>query len=343
MPLQNFSEFNWRAMTAAINQIPAPPMLLQDLIFRQQNTVPAEHIDVDVVIGGKYVAPFVSPVDGGVIVEKLKREVRSVQAPRIRLKKPYSASELLTGRAPGSGIYIDGVASVTQYRQQKLAQELQDLKNRIVITKEWMCAQALTGTLTVVQHDPPLSFAVDYNLPVAHKPTLTGNNVWGGATADIIGNLTTWSDLIINAIGIGPDIAILGATAYQKLRQDEDVMAVLDNRRMEAGQYTWKASSNYVGNLLGIDLYRYGTTYTDSSGATQKFVADNVCILVASKARFSIEHGIILDLEAEAQVMAQYFSKSWVEKDPSVAWILAESRPLPVPWQPEAIVYATVV
>ena len=341
MALTDFNEFNWRAMTSAINQIVAPPMLLQDLIFRTQNTNAAETIDVDVVIGGKYVAPFVSPVDGGTIIEKLGRQVRSVKAPRIRLKKPFSASELLTGRAPGSGFYVDGAGSISQYRQQKLAQELQDLKNRIIVTKEWMCSQALTGTLTVTQDN--LAFAVDYNLPAAHKPTLTSTYVWGGSTADIIGNFMTWSDLIINAVGIGPDIAILGATAFQKLREDEDVYKLMDNRRNESGQFSWKATSNYLGNLLGIDLYRYGTTYTDSNGVSQKFVADNVVILAASKARFSIEHGIILDLEAEAQVMSQYFAKSWVEKDPSVAWILAESRPLPVPWQPEAIVYATVV
>jgi hypothetical protein len=240
------------------------------------------------------------------------------------------------------GFYASDVGNITQYRQQKLAQEIQDLKNRIITTKEWMCSQALTGILTVSQTDPPMSFAVDFNLPGTHTPTLTGTYVWGGNDADIMGNLDTWSDLIINAVGVGPDVAILGKNALALLRADDVVKELLDNRRMEAGQFTWKASSNYLGNLNGIDLYRYGATYTDAAGSTQNFVADDVCILVATKARFTIEHAVILDLEAEAQVAAEYFAKSWVERDPSVAWILAESRPLPVPWQPEAIVYATV-
>ena len=171
MPLQGFSEFSWRVMTPAINQIAAPPMLLQDLIFRQQNTRASEYIDVDVVIGGKYIAPFVTQIDSAEQVAKMGRETRSVQAPRIRLKKPFTASELLATRAAGSSIYVDGSASLTAYRQQKLAQELQDLKNRIITTKEWMCSQALTGTLTVSQEN--LSFTVDYNLPNAHKPVKT--------------------------------------------------------------------------------------------------------------------------------------------------------------------------
>lgn len=36
--------------------------------------------------------------------------------------------------------------------------------------------------------------------------------------------------------------------------------------------------------------------------------------------------------------MAEYFAKTWEVEDPSVMYMLAESRPLPVLWQPEAVV-----
>jgi hypothetical protein len=111
---------------------------------------------------------------------------------------------------------------------------------------------------------------------------------------------------------------------------------------MEAGQLVLDANSMRKGNVNGIEIYRYGQKYTDRAGSAANFLADDYIALVATQARFSIEFGQILDLKAGANVVAEYFSKSWETEDPSSIWILGESRPLPVPWQPEAIVYVKV-
>ena len=340
MSLLDFNEFKWRAMTAAINQIIPAPRLLQDLIFRNRNSQAADHIDVDVVVGGKKILPFVSPIQGGVVVDKLGRYTRSVIAPRLRPKKPFSAQELLTTRATGSNFYVSGAGDLNKYRQEKVGRELQDLRNRIDTTIEWMCAQALTGSLSY--DGESIAFAVDYQMPDANKPTLLTTARWGESAADILGNLDDWGDIIINSVGMGPTIGILGKTAAKKLRADTTIKDLLDNRRTNLGSTVWRVGNNYIGNLNGIDFYRYGNEYTDLNDEDQNFIADNVCILVAPQARFSIEFAQIIDLDAGANVVGEYFSKSWLEKDPSQLWILAESRPLPVPWQPEAIVYATV-
>lgn len=343
MSLLNFDEFKWRAMTSAINQIKPAARMFQDLIFRTRNTNPSEHIDVDVEIGGRKIAPFVSPIQGGIVVEKQGREMRSVRAPRIRLKKPFSAHELLTTRATGSGFYASGGGDLRRYRQQKIAKELKDLKNnRIDNTVEWMCAQALTGTLAY--SGPSVAFQVDYQIPTAHVVTLSGTDLWSDTSnSDPIANMDTWADLIINALGYGPDLMICGTNAAKYLRKNTEVRDILDNRRMQGGNIIWRASSNYLGNLNGIECYRYGTKYDDLNNVEQNFLHPSYVMLVATQARFSIEFALILDLKAGARVEAEYFSKSWEEEDPSNLWILGESRPLPVPWQPEAIIYAKVL
>lgn len=340
MPLLDFNEFKWRVMTAAINQINPAPRLLQDLVFKNRNSQAADHIDVDVVVGGKQILPFVSPIQGGVVVDKLGRYTRSVIAPRLRPKKPFSAQELLTTRGTGAGFYVGGSGDLTKYRQEKVGRELQDLRSRIDTTIEWMCAQALTGSLAY--DGDSVAFAVDYQIPAGNKPTLLSTARWGESAAAILDNLDDWADIIINAIGMGPTIAILGSTAAKKFRADSEIQDLLDNRRTDLGGAVWRAGNNYMATINGIDFYRYGTEYTDHEGSAQNFIADNVCILIAPQARFSIEFAQIIDLDAGANVVGEYFSKSWLEKDPSQLWILAESRPLPVPWQPEAIVYATV-
>jgi len=281
MGLLDFDEFKWRAMTSAINQIKAAASLVKDLIFRESNPQPSEYIDVDVVIGGRKIAPFVSPIQGGIVVEKMGREMRSIRAPRIRLKKPFSAHELLTTRAPGAGFYTTGGSDAQAYRRKKVAQELNDLKNnRIANTLEWMCCQALTGILSYEGEN--ISFQVDYKMPSSHKITLTGTDLWSDTTdSDPIKNLDEWSNLIINALGFGPDLMIIGTNVANALRKHEDIRKLLDNRRENLGQLTWKATSNFIGNLNGIDIYRYGSKYDDLNDTEQNFWNPNYIALVA--------------------------------------------------------------
>ncbi len=351
MPIAN--EFEWRAMTAAINQIKPAPRFLQDTIFKTRNTNAAENIDVDVVIGGRKVLPFVSPVEGGSVVAKMGREMRSIKTPRIRPKKPFSAPELLNARGIGANLYMGSSGSVAAYRQAKVGQELAALRADIDTTIEYMCAKALTGTLTVSQDN--VAFSVDYQVPGAHKPTAAADwaQLYVPASGeddaipetDIIADIDTWSQLIRDAIGFGPSLAICGKNAANAIRKNTAISGsagILDNRRIEGGSLLYDANSDYLGTLNGIRLYRYGQSYTLQDGTTGNFVADDYFILVAPQARFSVEFGMIMDLEADAQIVSQYFSKSWIEKDPSALWVLAESRPLPVLWQPEAIVYAKV-
>jgi hypothetical protein len=339
MSLLDYNEFKWRTMTPAINQIQAAPMMLQDLIFKARRTNASDHIDVDVIVGNKKIAPFVSPVEGGVVIDKLGRETRSVIAPRIRLKKPFNAQELLTVRASGMAGYATGYGDIARYRQEKVGLELADLRAKIDYTLEWMCSQAMAGTIT----DPDGKFAVTYGIPATHKPTRLTTTRWSQSTGEIMNDIDEWANLIINAIGVGPAIGICGKNTVSAIRGSTKIQTILNTTSgQNAGALGWKASSNFLGNLNGIDLYRYGSQYVDAAGVTQNFIPDDYFIMVAPQARFTIEYGQILDLEAEAQIVGQYFSKSWIEKDPTVMWILAESRPLPVLWQPEAVVYAKV-
>lgn len=340
MPV-DIPSFDWRSLTAAINQIPKAPSMLQDLIFKNRNSHAAEHIDVDVVIGGRKILPFVSNSAGGTVIDKLTGQMQSVKAPRIRPKKPFGATELLTQRGPGKQFYANG-GGVNAERNRKIGEELADIRNRVDMTIEFMCAQALLGSYSV--SNDGYDFSIDFNMPATHLPTLGAGLGWNEAGGDVLGDIDTWAQLISDATGMGPDIAICGKNVVAALRTNSDVQALLDNRRNDAGGFSWDTNSNYIGKLNGIDLYRYGNSYTDYADASQTFISDDAFILVSSMARFSVEFGMILDLDAGgAEIVGEYFSKSWLEKDPSVLWMLAESRPLPVLWQPEAVVNADVI
>jgi hypothetical protein len=334
-------DLDWRIQTRAIEQMKTPPRMLQDLVFKEENTHEADTVEVDLEIGGRKMAPFVTDLEGGLIVDGTTRKAKVVKTPRIRLKHPMAAKQLLGQKGAGQIYYAGGITDIMTAKKKKIATEQKNLKNLIANRKEWMCAQALTGTMAVTQDN--VAFQVDYLMPAANKITLTSTDKWSDAAAKPRKQIKTWSQMMINALGFGPDLMICGSDAAGALWDRVEGDKAFDARSISAGEFTWKATSNYMGHMGGVDCYSYGSAYEDDAGADQNLIPSNKIYLIASQARFSIEYGIILDLEAEAQVVGQYFSKAWLEKDPSALWILAESRPLPVPWQPEAIMEIQVV
>jgi len=336
---------HWKVMTDAINQIKSVPRMLQDLVFKTRNPQPADTIEVDIVVGNETLAPFVTDTEGGRMVGGTSRKERVIKTPRVRPKKLIKAKDLYTDRGVGISPYVpNGAASLEAAKNEKIAMELLDLKNIIDRRMEWMCAQALTGTMTVAQDN--IAFVVDYLMPAAHKIVLAGADMWDTTTADVKGNIQTAADLISDALDIEPDLVICGKTAAAALlnRVAADKWFYENSARLDPqGGFQWSASKAFLGRAGGLDFYRYGKSFQNAAGASERFIADDKVYVIATGARFSIEFGNILDLDAGANIVGEYFAKQWTKPDPSDMNILAESRPLPVLWQPEAVVEIDVV
>lgn len=334
--------YSYRTLTTSINNLESLPSLILDVVFKNKNQNYAQTLDIDIETAGEFkkLAPFVAPMQGGKVIKKLGYTTKSVKFPRIRVKKQMSAHELLKTRELGTSIYVGDGNSVEDSKMQKIAREQGHLKAIVQRRIEWMAACALKGQIDYTSDD--LAFSIDFAMPSEHKPALTGDEVWGGVSADIISNIRAWKTKILQATNQTADVALIGTNALDKLLADEKVQKLLDNRAISAGQIDLHQGS-YVGRLCGVDIYECAEQYVDDDGAAQNMIDPDAFVMIASNARFTQEFGLIEDLEAEAQVGMEFFSKMWNEKDPSAAWLLAESNPLPVVYQPEAVVYATVL
>jgi len=333
--------FHWRALTTAINQIPGVSSFLLDKVFRTREQHLAEDIDVDILVGGKKLAPFVSPIEGGVVISNLGRKMQTVKTPRLRPKKVLTAPELLTVRGVGAELYV-GEGGPDEQRRQKTGLELQDLRNIIDRTMEWMAAQALQGSLQVSQEN--IAFEIDFLLPNTHKPVLTSTDLWTDVTTPSkpLDDIRTWRRLISNATGLTADTALVGHEAASALLNHTKIREMLNARALDIGALSY-GSANYIGTLLGVALYEYDAQFANAAGVATEFIPADSFILYASAAPFSLHFGPIMDLDLGVTSAMPYFSKQWTTPDPSLLWMLAESRPLPVPHWPEAIVFATVV
>jgi hypothetical protein len=327
---------NWRSLTQALIQIKPAKLDRVMMIFKPGQKHASATIDFDQVTGAEKLAPFVAPIEGGTVVEKLGKVTKSVKAPRIRPKKKLNPVDFQE-RPAGGTVYVGG-GSYQKAMREKIALEQKDLKTRCMRRLAWMCWQAFTGKITVTQDN--LAFEIDYGVPDANKPVLADTARWGESAADIPTNIQAWIDLG-NQSGYTMNKGFMGTSAANEFLADEKVLKELDNRRMNTGAIEMDGS-DYMGRYRGVDWYRVSDTYVDESGVTQKMLAEYGVVLTSNEAPFTIEYGAVEDIKAGGNVATDWFSKVYEEEDPSALWLLAETRPLPVIKKSDALVYATV-
>ncbi len=336
--MADISLYDFRTLTKAINEIQKPKTKVLDMVFKKKNQNFANTIDIDVIVGNKKIAPFVAPMEGGKVVKKLGQKTKTVKFPRIRLKKKLNPKELLMVKDAGQNLYLGGSQDITKAKRAKIARELQDLKDQTTRRNEWMACQALKGSISYEDED--VAFNIDFNMPDANKPVLTGDNLWGGASADILGNIREYNTLIAQKTGGKADIAFLGTKAVNEFLNDTKIQKLLDNRNVSIGELKIDGA-DYIGSVNGTKFYEYAEQYVDKNGDVKDYIDKNACVLINTSAEFVDEAGIVEDLKA-GSVAQRFFSKMWEEEDPSALWLLTESDTLPVVYQPEAVVYATV-
>jgi len=106
------------------------------------------------------------------------------------------------------------------------------------------------------------------------------------------------------------------------------------------GQGNEKA--RFIGTIGDFDIWIYNDVYTDDLGNTVPMLPTNT-VIVGSPVNVEGTrcYGVIQD-EKAAYRAQRYFSKSWLEEDPAVRWLLLQSAPLVVPYRPNACFCATV-
>jgi hypothetical protein len=329
--------FHWRSLTEAVRNIVMPGRVLIDKVFKRTRQFTSTTIDVDILEGNQKLAPFVSPIEGGVVVSKLGRKMNTITAPRIRLKVPLRASDF-NERAIGAGIYVNE-ADKEMFKQQKIALEQQNLKDMVSRTQHWMCAQSLTGKIAVTQDN--VAFEIDYLFPTANKPVLSGNFLWGGSESTILKNIRNWKRIGGNK-GFNLSLAFSTPAATDELLADDEIKKLLDNRNISGSQLVIDGT-DYIGRIAGVDIYEFSEEFVDKDGTSYPMLPDGTFTMLDPNARFDMNYAAAEDIEAGGNVITNFFSKTYIEKDPSVLWLLVEANVLPTVNQPGAVVHATVL
>lgn len=352
--MSTITELTWVSLTAAINRMKSPRRFVRDLVFGRSETLTTEKIELSTVSRGRQTAPFVRKNGEAVMIPGYDKTFATVEAPNIRIKRPMTPSEILFDRQPGTPIFPTGEDQQVSAIQQHIARDMEGLDTDIVNSEEYLACMALRGQITYEVTDQGV-FQITFPRPGGHTLSLSPGSWWDDADVQ---NVKVWEDartakkLVNDEEQLSVTHAICGDEAAYYLRRFLVASRLMgEAQRISAGQADFNAQFDnsgamFIGRIFGIDWWEYPVTLS-VDGTSTNLIRPKYVEFVSARpeAESLMYYGAIGDLDAyEGRTfVARRFSKSWIEKDPSVRWLLAHSRPFPMLRKPGSTVSMKVV
>lgn len=328
---------------------------LLDKFFPNITNSDSEFLAIDVDVGKRRIAPFVSPLVEGKFVEQRRMQTNVFKPPYIKDKR---APDLRKPIRRMIGERIGGEMTGAEREMANLNFEMEDQIDMIDRRLEWMAAQALTTGTILVQGEgfPPV--LVDYGRSPTLTQVLSGSAEWtvanvlagnasptsnidgwlrqvlkesGGSCTDLIFTTSAWQGFIADPL-------LKGAIFYPKLGETGNVIDV--GSRITKGAI-------YRGRWGQFDLWEYNEWYVDSGteggNVDQEYpmLVDGTIVMAGPDLLGTRGFATILDPDFNYQSLS-YAPKTWTEKDPAQRLIMMQSSPLIIPSRVNASFAATV-
>lgn len=327
---------------------------LLDTFFPNIVMADSELVSIDVDVGLRRMAPFVSPLVEGKLVEQRRFQTNTFKPAYIKDKR---APDLRVPVRRMIGERIGGVGMAGEEREMaNIEREMTDQIDMIDRRLEWMAANVLTtGAVTIAGDGFPtvtISFGRDPSLTTA----LSGSNVWGyaanlnpagldpipkqtleamqrqilkvsGARATDIVMTTTPFLLFENAVGVQ------GAFYYPKLGDFQN--------SLDPGPQINKGAV-FKGIWGQYRIWVYNDWYIDPVTNIQTpMIADGTIFMSGPDLMGTRAFGQIMDPAFNYEALP-YAPKTWVENDPAQRLIMMQSSPIVIPSRVNACASATV-
>lgn len=349
--MATISQLEWSALTPAINNMKSPNAFLKKLLFKNHDPKHTETIELSVLDKERMIAPFVRKNGEALLVQGHDETFHTVETPNIRIKRPFTPSELLYNRRPGTVVFASEEEQINAI-EEHIARDLQVMADLVTNSEEYLCALALQGVITYEVSAQEV-FEITYPKPAGNNVTLSV--FWNDADPtlpDPEENFHTAKTLVSDEVGLNVTDAIMGAEAaqyFRSLMKRQGTLAVgekLDTGRITFSEQFSEDGAIYLGIFCGVRCWQYSRSVSVDGTATSLIRSKYVeFVAVTPSAEFTLYYGAISDMKAlqNRTYRGERFSKSWEVEDPSQLMALVHSRPLPVPRRPGAMVSMKVV
>lgn len=334
--------FSTDTLNAVVQDLRVPQLGLAAKYFNTTSQDDTEEIHFDVDNKPRRMAPFVSPLAAGQVVQSRGFQTKTFKPAYVKDKRVFTPNRALK-RAMGERIG-GGDMTPADRMEMLVVQDLQDQLEMLERRMEWMAAKIMfAGAVTVVGDQYP-STLVDFGRDASLQSALSGGARWGEAGVKPLDDLQDWSDGMVKLSGTAITEVTMTIDAWKIFRADADVKSRLDRWR---GNSTMQADAHqreglvFQGMVDQFAIYTYSGWAVDPTSGTETQLLPAHTVLGANSNVEGVRHfGAILDHDS---LMAQpYFAKSWLENDPSTRFLLLQSAPLLVPYRVNATMRRTV-
>ncbi len=338
--------FSTQVLSKVVERLRTPPSFLLDTFFPNVQTSDKEEILFDVTDSKPRISPFVSPLLPGKVVDSGGYRTKSFKPAYVKDKRRFDAN-IPYKRVAGET--IGGSLSPNQRYERALATTLTDQLDNLTRREEVMAAEILRTGKVVVSGDGYPAQTVDFGRDSELTKALSGSATWESSGVNPLDNLEDWAITIQDKSGVVAKTVVMDPKAWKVFRSNTTVQKYLDIRRgtgnslnIDPSVRSEDVKARYVGAIGDFDIYVYNDTYINDNGETAKLLPDKTVLLGSKDGLEGTRcYGAIHDEKAN-WTATRYFTKSWLEEDPSVRWLLLQSAPLVVPYRPNASMCVTI-
>lgn len=344
--------FEPRHMDEVVRSIPPVPTFMLDTFFKLEKTFHTKQVDVDFVKGGRELAPFIHPKNGGEIVANESFTTKTYKPPTIAPKR-VTDEDTIMGRMPGETLYSGVTPEERAIRKQvEDFQYLLDMNKR---RKEWMACQAIfTGSIPIVGNG--INEVIDFQF--SNTETIVDSaKKWDSSTADPIADLKKWKRQVQKEGSVNCDICIMSEEVFDAFIRNETVQKLLDNRRVNLGFIQPKVIGEeveYMGSLdsPALEIYVYNGMYLDNFTTPgveedKPLVPEGTVTLLSSRANYGMYYGAVTLAVPEQKKLITVegvdIPMTFIQEEPAALFFTMKSRPLPVPKQVDSWFVANVL
>src|ERR1700722_3425488 len=330
--------YDTNTLIAVVPNLKRAQSFLLDKFFPNIVLSDSEFVAIDVDVGTRRMAPFVSPLVEGKLVEQRRMQTNTFKPAYIKDKR---APDLRKPVRRMIGERIGGDMTGAEREMANIAFEMTDQIDMLTRRLEWMAASALSaGTVTISGEGFP-TVVVDFGRDASLTVAKTGTAQWTSANcaagnASPTNDIETWQRAILKKSGATvtdivfttsswegfiADPLLKGAIYYPKLGESGNVID--PGARIERGAV-------FKGRWGQYDLWIYNEWFVDDDDLEQPMLMDGSVIMSGEMMQGTRAFGQIMDPAFKYAPMA-FAPKTWVSEDPAQRYIMMQSSPIVIP------------
>ncbi len=301
---------------------------------------------LDTVEGSSTLAPFKREGAPNTQTKRGGYTSRPFHCYEISLERPTTAFDVFKAQ-PGEPAIVNDPMDPNDRQAYIMGQDTTDLSRKIDRTIEMLCSKTLfDGSYDILDEDRKKIDSINFSMKSSHKITKTGDYLWGGASADIIGDLEDLDIVVNEDSGLSVADKVFGSAAWKAARNNEKFMKDFDRLHVEGNNMNLASRENDFGARLvgyhnGSRIWVFNDTYKSGSEKVN-FVPKDKVLAIGQGVAAKLYYGCV-GTPKDGWFMGERFAKTRYDEETETQLLVMKSRPLPVLQQPDGIAWAKVV